>query len=78
MYSFFSYSYIILLEEGKLEVAGAIAPDPADEASAAISAALAATVNGDVGIDTPIDENLFDGDDIDLIEDELDELELDD
>ena len=30
----------------------------------------------DAAID--IDENLFDGDDIDLVEDELDELELDD
>ncbi len=30
----------------------------------------------DAGID--IDENLFDGDDIDLVDDELDELELDD
>ena len=39
---------------------------------------MAATVNGDACIDTPIDENLFDGDDIDFVEDELDELELDD
>ena len=57
-------------EEGKLEVAGAIAPEATAEA--------AAIVNGEVCIDTPIDENLFDGDDIDFVEDELEELELDD
>ncbi len=60
-------------EAGKLEVAGAIVPETNDG-----QAPDAATVNGEVGIDTPIDENLFAGDDIDLIEDELDELELDD
>ncbi len=64
-------------EAGKLEVAGAILPETPTEPTLE-GAAAAAVVNGEIGMDTPIDENLFDGDDIDLIDDELDELELDD
>ena len=64
------YFLNLLSEEGKLEVAAAIAPET--------GGAAAAAVNGEVCIDTPIDENLFDGDDIDFVEDELEELELED
>ena len=45
------------------------------ETDSAIAAALAATVNGDTGIE--IDEDLFAGDDIDDIDDDLDTLDLD-
>lgn len=63
-------------EANKLDMAGALPPD---QTQAAIDAAMAATVNGDVlADDIPIDENLFDGEDMDDIDDELDTLELDD
>lgn len=38
---------------------------------------MAATVNGNTGEAIEIDEELFGGDDIDLIEDDLDTLDLD-
>ena len=60
-----------------MDMAGA--PDPAMETEAAISAAMAATVNGEaLAGDSAIDENLFDGEDLDLVEEELDTLELQD
>lgn len=61
-----------------MDIAGA--PDPAEAATAeAISAAVAATVNGEaLADDAAIDENLFDGEDLDLVEEELDTLELQD
>ncbi|KAF6037389.1 ZC3H15 [Bugula neritina] len=58
-------------EENKLNMAAA-APDPAAESDAAIAAAMAATVD-EAG---PIDENLFDDDDLEGLDDELEQLEL--
>ena len=53
-----------------MDVAGAA--DPTSETEAV-------TMNGDaLAGDTPIDENLFDGEDLDLVEEELDTLELQD
>jgi len=63
-------------ETTKLSEAAAL-PDPNVETDAAISAAMAAVDGLEIG-DTVFDENLFDGEDLDLVEDELDELELDD
>ncbi|KAK3082809.1 hypothetical protein FSP39_005975 [Pinctada imbricata] len=66
-------------EEGKLDQACALPPDPATEesgADSAIAMAMAATVNGDGGIE--IDEDLFLGDDMDDIDDDLDTLDLED
>ena len=71
-------------EDGKLGEAAAIAApvDPAVlaqiETDAAIAMAVSATVNGDVAADMPIDEDLFAGDDIDLVDEDLDTLDLDD
>ena len=44
------------------------------EADAAIAAAVEATINGDIDID----EDLFGGDDIDLVDEDLETLELED
>merc|ERR1712029_299656 len=60
-------------ETTKLSEAAAL-PDPNVETDAAISAAMAAVDGLEIG-DTVFDENLFDGEDLDLVEDELDELE---
>ena len=63
----------------KLGMAAALPPDASKQTDAAIAAAMSATVNGDMlAGDSPIDENLFDGEDLDLLEDELEELELQD
>ena len=61
-----------------MDIAGALPPDPVVETDAAIAAAMAATIDGSDIIDSPIDENLFDGEDLDLVEEELDTLELND
>ncbi|KAI8775940.1 zinc finger CCCH domain-containing protein 15 isoform X1 [Biomphalaria glabrata] len=64
-------------EASKLDEAAALSTDSdsrlqEDETDAAIAAAVGATVNGNLDID----EELFDGEDIDLIEDDLETLEL--
>lgn len=65
-------------EAGKLEEAAALPPEKViSETDAVIAAAMAATVNGNAGEAIEIDEDLFGGDDIDLIEDDLDTLDLD-
>ncbi|XP_059146216.1 zinc finger CCCH domain-containing protein 15-like [Physella acuta] len=65
-------------ESSKLDEAAALSSTSdsrlQEETDAAIAAAVSATVNG--GID--IDEDLFAGDDIDLIEEDLETLELED
>ena len=43
-----------------------------------MAAALPAAEGGEADVDIEIDENLFDGDDLDLVDDELDELDLND
>ena len=56
----------------------AAGPDPEAATAAAIAAAMSAVADSDLmAADSPIDENLFDGEDLDLVEDELEELELD-
>lgn len=57
-------------ETSKLSMAAAL--DPSVETDAAIAAALAATID-DAG---PIDENLFDGDDLDELDEDLEQLTL--
>ena len=47
------------------------------ETDEAIAVAMAATMNGDIG-DIEIDEDLFDGEDLDQVEEDLDTLDLDD
>ena len=65
-------------ETNKLGMAGALEPSEAErQTGEAIAAAMAATGN-DMASDEPIDENLFDGDDLDLVEEELENLDLDD
>lgn len=66
-------------EDGKLDEAAALPVDPEsrlqeEETDAAIAAAIGATINGDLDID----EELFDGDDMDLIDEDLDNLDLED
>jgi len=67
-------------EASKMDEAGAL-PPPGDgsgdttETDAAIAMAMAATKGGDMNIE--IDEDLFDGEDLDLIEDDLETLDLD-
>lgn len=71
-------------EASKLDEAAAIGPltDRATrvqiETDAAIAMAVSATVNGEVPVDMAIDEDLFAGDDIDLVEEDLETLDLDD
>lgn len=55
-------------ESNKLDMAAAL--PPGGDAAAGGGACA--------DIDVEIDENLFDGDDLDLVEDELDSLDLDD
>jgi len=65
-------------ESSKLGEAAALPDNPKarlqEETDAAIAAAVDATINGDLDID----EDLFGGDDIDLIEEDLETLELED
>ena len=71
--------FSIAEEAGKLSEAAAAPLSDADKTKAAVAAALAATVNGELlAGDVPIDENLFDDDDLDDIDDELETLDLDD
>jgi hypothetical protein len=57
-------------------MAAALEPSIAEKKTdEAIAAAVAATVN-DIALDEPIDENLFDGEDLDLVEEELETLDL--
>ncbi|CAH1788486.1 unnamed protein product [Owenia fusiformis] len=63
-------------EASKLGVAGAI-PDKKSEADAAVAATTHGIENGAMGGDIDIDENLFDDEDLDALEDDLDTLELD-
>jgi hypothetical protein len=66
-------------ESGKLAEAAALPPDPEAKTAEAIASAMAATVNGEViADDVPIDENLFDGDDLEMLEEDLETLDLDD
>ena len=44
----------------------------------AVAIAMAATLNGDINVDMPIDEDLFGGEDLDQVEEDLETLELDD
>ena len=44
----------------------------------AIALAMSATLNGDINIDMPIDEDLFGGEDLDQVEEDLETLELED
>ncbi|XP_060076174.1 zinc finger CCCH domain-containing protein 15-like [Ylistrum balloti] len=63
-------------EEDKLDLAGALPPkNNQSETDEVIAAALAATVNGDT---IEIDEDLFDGEDLDLVEEDLETLDLSD
>ncbi|WAR09914.1 ZC3HF-like protein [Mya arenaria] len=72
-------------EAGKLDMAGALPPgasggaegggEPSD-ADAAIAMAMAATKEADMNIE--IDEALFDGEDLDLVDEDLETLDLDD
>ncbi|XP_069107615.1 zinc finger CCCH domain-containing protein 15-like isoform X1 [Argopecten irradians] len=63
-------------EEGKLDLAGALPPKShTPDTDEAIAAAMAATVNGDA---IEIDEALFDGEDLDLVDEDLDTLDLSD
>ncbi|XP_033728094.1 zinc finger CCCH domain-containing protein 15-like [Pecten maximus] len=63
-------------EEGKLDLAGALPPKPPiPDTDVAIAAAMAATVNGDT---IEIDEDLFDGEDLDLVDEDLETLDLSD
>lgn len=59
-------------EANKLDMAAALPPDEKTEVDEAIAMATAAVANGDIDID----ENLFDGDDLLEIEEELETLEL--
>ena len=62
-----------------MDLAGALPEEPPTEVNKtdeAIAIAMAATMNG--GTDLEIDESLFDGEDLDLIEEDLDTLDLDD
>lgn len=68
-------------EEKKMDEAGALplgaegGGEPSD-ADAAIAMAMAATKNSDLNIE--IDEDLFDGEDLDIVEEDLETLDLDD
>ena len=65
-------------EDAKLSEAGALPPENnMRETDEAIAVAMAATMNGDIG-DIEIDEDLFDGEDLDQVEEDLDTLDLDD
>lgn len=73
---------VLAAEAEKLDEAAAIAA-PTDsrtlaqiETDAAIAMAVSATVNGEAAADMPIDEELFAGDDIDLVEEDLETLDL--
>lgn len=66
------YIYFILIESGeasKMNMAAAI--DPAEKTNAAIAAAMAATIDAEM-----IDENLFDGEDLDELDEDLEQLTL--
>ena len=74
-------------EADKLDIAGALPSgatgggaegggDPSSSADAAIAFAMAATKDGEANIE--IDEALFDGEDLDLVEEDLETLDLDD
>ena len=74
---------MLAAEAEKLDEAAAIAT-PTDSATlaqietdAAIAMAVSATVNGEAAADMPIDEDLFAGDDIDLVDEDLETLDLD-
>lgn len=79
-------TFFIADETGKLDEAAGIASNSLEDASlqarletdAAIAMAVSATVNGEIPMDMPIDEDLFAGDDIDQVEEDLETLELDD
>ncbi len=68
-------SFFVVDEANKLSEAAALPPDlETDTSDLPIEGA---TINGDVlAGDAPIDENLFDGDDLDIVEEELETLEL--
>ena len=79
------YSLIYISESQKMDEAGALPPpdgsgdtrtDEATKTDEAIAMAMSATLNGDINID--IDEDLFGGEDLDQVEEDLETLELDD
>ena len=67
-------------EDGKMSEAGAlptaVGAGDMSESDAAIAMAMAATKNGDSNIE--IDEALFDGEDLDIVEEDLETLDLED
>ncbi|ESO96218.1 hypothetical protein LOTGIDRAFT_227129 [Lottia gigantea] len=65
-------------EHNKLDQAAALPPSNNTASDKEIAMALAASENGELTSDIPIDEGLFDGDDIDLIDEDLENLELED
>ncbi|XP_050418244.1 zinc finger CCCH domain-containing protein 15 [Patella vulgata] len=65
-------------ESNKLDIAAALPPTAnSTSADEQIAMAIAATENGEIASDIPIDEGLFDGDDIDIIDEDLENLDLD-
>jgi len=63
-------------EASKLDEAVGASADPKVETDAAIAAAMSAVNGQDIAEDDEFDENLFDGEDLDLIEDELEDLDI--
>ena len=60
-----------------MDLAGALPPKGGSgDTDAAIAMAMAATKNGDTNIE--IDEDLFDGEDLDIVEEDLETLDLED
>lgn len=69
-------------EDKKMNEAGALPPPPDGsgdlQTDEAIAMAMVATLNGDINVDMPIDEDLFGGEDLDQVEEDLETLELSD
>ncbi|KAL4217130.1 hypothetical protein ACF0H5_023584 [Mactra antiquata] len=70
-------------DASKMDIAGALPPAPSkttegagDSTDTAIAMAMAATKDGDINIE--IDEDLFDGEDLDIVEEDLETLDLED
>ena len=61
-----------------MDEAGALPPakDGSGDSKTDEAIAMSATLNGDINID--IDEDLFDGEDLDLVEEDLETLDLED
>ncbi|XP_041374968.1 zinc finger CCCH domain-containing protein 15-like [Gigantopelta aegis] len=65
-------------EAEKLDMAGALPTMENNTAKDGTNTTSTAAVNGDVVADVPIDEDLFAGDDIDFLDDDLDNLDVED